>query len=66
MGTEVPSLQTNTSGWLNGNTPGTSLPLSDFYVAHPGDSAATINAALAQGLNLFFTPGSTESTRRST
>jgi hypothetical protein len=26
-------------------------------VAHPGDSAATINQALAQGLNLVFTPG---------
>jgi hypothetical protein len=55
----VPSLQTNSSGvtWANGNTPGTSIPWSQFYVAHPGDSAATINAALSQGLNLFFTPG---------
>jgi len=31
--------------------------MSQFYVARPGDSAATINAALAAGLNLFFTPG---------
>jgi hypothetical protein len=55
----VPSLQTNTSGisWGNGNTPGASIPLSQFYIAHPGDSVATINAALAQGLNLLFTPG---------
>ncbi|MFC0007521.1 discoidin domain-containing protein [Micromonospora siamensis] len=55
----VPSTRTNASGasWLGGSTPGTSLPLSQFYVAHPGDSAATINAALAQGLNLLFTPG---------
>jgi len=55
----VPSTQPNTTGasWLGGNTPGTSLPLSQFYVAHPGDSTATINAALAQGLNLLFTPG---------
>ncbi len=55
----VPSLQTNSSGttWAGGNTPGTSIPWNQFYVAHPGDSAATINAALAQGLNLFFTPG---------
>jgi len=55
----VPNLQTNASGvtWANGNTPGTSLPLSQFYVAKPGDSAATINQALAQGLNLIFQPG---------
>ena len=55
----VPNLSTNSSGatWLNGATPGTSIPLSQFFVAKPTDSAATINAALAQGLNLFFTPG---------
>jgi hypothetical protein len=55
----VPSMRTNSSGvtWANGNTPGTSIPLSQFYVAHPGDSAATLNQALAQGLNLLFTPG---------
>jgi hypothetical protein len=55
----VPSLRTNASGasWANGPTPGTSLPMSQFFVATPSDSAATINAALAQGCNLFFTPG---------
>jgi len=55
----VPNLQTNASGvtWANGNTPGTGLPLSQFYVAKPGDSAATINQALAQGLNMIFQPG---------
>jgi hypothetical protein len=55
----VPNLQTNASGvtWANGNTPGTSIPLTQFYVAKPGDSAATINQALAQGLNLIFQPG---------
>jgi hypothetical protein len=55
----VPSLRTNTSGvtWANGNTPGTAIPLTQFYVAKPGDSAATINNALAQGLNLLFQPG---------
>ena len=55
----VPSTRTNAAGasWLGGATPGTSIPLSRFYVAHPGDSTATINAALAQGLNLLFTPG---------
>jgi hypothetical protein len=52
-------MRTNSSGvtWANGNTPGTSIPLSQFYVAQPGVSAATLNQALAQGLNLLFTPG---------
>ena len=55
----VPNLRTNSSGvsWAAGNTPGTSIPLTQFYVAKPGDSAATINQALAQGLNLIFQPG---------
>jgi hypothetical protein len=53
----VPSLRTNSSGTSWPNTPGTSIPISQFYVAKPGDSAATINQALAQGLNLIFQPG---------
>ncbi|MBO2450818.1 discoidin domain-containing protein [Actinomadura barringtoniae] len=55
----VPSLRHNTRGtsWSGGSTPGSSLPLSQFYVAKPGVTAATLNAALAQGLNLLFTPG---------
>ncbi len=53
----VPSLRTNSSGVTWPNTAGASIPLSQFYVARPSDSAATLNAALNQGLNLFFTPG---------
>ncbi|MEZ0094014.1 RICIN domain-containing protein [Streptacidiphilus sp. EB129] len=55
----VPADQTNSQGttWANGQTPGTSLPISRFYVAKPGDTAATIDAALASGQNLLFTPG---------
>ncbi len=56
----VPSPRTNASGatWSAGSsTPGTSIPMSQFYVAKPTDTGATINAALAAGLNLFFTPG---------
>jgi hypothetical protein len=55
----VPSLRQNSQGttWAGGSTPGASLPLSQFYVAKPGDSAATINNALSQGFNLLFTPG---------
>ena len=55
----VPSAQTNSSGttWANGQTPGQTIPLTDFYLAQPSDSAATINAQLAQGKNLLLTPG---------
>ncbi len=55
----VPALRTNASGasWASGTTAGSSVPMSQFYVAKPTDTAATLNQALAQGLNLFFTPG---------
>jgi hypothetical protein len=55
----VPAKRTNARGpsWGSGTPQGTSLPLSRFYVVKPGTSAATINAALAQGLHLLFTPG---------
>ena len=55
----LPSLRTNSTGasWANGSTPGTSAPMSQFFVATPSNTAAQMNAALAQGCNLFFTPG---------
>jgi hypothetical protein len=56
----VPSLRSNSSGitWHAGSTPGKSIPLSRFYIARPGvDTAATINAELARGRDLLFTPG---------
>ena len=56
----VPSPRSNSQGtsWSSGNnTAGSSLPISSFYLSHPGDSAATINAQLAAGKNLIFTPG---------
>ena len=54
-----PSLRTGASGpsWASGPTPGTSVPMSQFFVADPSMSAATINNALAEGCNLLFTPG---------
>jgi hypothetical protein len=54
-----PSLRTNAAGasWANGPTPGTSVPMSQFFVANPSMSAATINTALSEGCNLLFTPG---------
>jgi len=55
----VPDAQTDSSGvsWASGGTPGSSMPLSQFLVAAPTDSVATINAALAAGRNLLLTPG---------
>ncbi|GAB3255332.1 hypothetical protein [Chitinimonas naiadis] len=55
----VPTHRVNAVGasWSGGATPGYSLPISQFYIARPGDSAATINAALAAGKHLLFTPG---------
>jgi hypothetical protein len=55
----VPSLRQNAQSytWGGGSTAGTSIPLTQFYVAKPTDSAATMNNALSQGLNLLFTPG---------
>lgn len=39
-------------------TPGRAVPLSEFYIARPeGDTAATLNAALAAGKHLLLTPG---------
>lgn len=55
----VPALRTNSQGtsWYNKTPAGSSISLSQFYVVRPGTTAATINAALAQGRNLLFTPG---------
>jgi hypothetical protein len=60
----VPSARSGTRGatWDGGTTAGTSVPLDEFYVARPGDSAARINQALDQGLNLLLTPGIYETT----
>ncbi len=55
----VPSAATNTSGisWADGMTPGRSIPISDFFIARPGDSVQVINNQLARGKNLILTPG---------
>ena len=55
----VPSVQRNTSGttWAAGETAGRSIPITDFFIAKPGDSTLKINAALALGKHLIFTPG---------
>jgi hypothetical protein len=57
----VPSLQHNTTGptWSSNNvTPGLSIPLTKFYIAHSAtDTAATLNTQLAHGKHLLLTPG---------
>jgi hypothetical protein len=55
----VPATRTDSAGptWQNGPTPGRSIPLSDFFVAKPSDSVATINSRLARGKHLLLTPG---------
>ena len=55
----VPTAQFNSSGtsWQNGQTPGRSIPIENFFIARPTDTVQTINDALAQGKNLIFTPG---------
>ncbi|MFJ8194055.1 glycosyl hydrolase [Streptomyces sp. NPDC096094] len=55
----VPSGRSSSSGttWSSGRTPGTSVPLSGFYIAKPSDSAAVINAQLSAGKHLLLTPG---------
>lgn len=55
----VPALRRDSTGttWADGRAKGRGIPLSDFHVARPGDSAATINQALARGKHLLITPG---------
>jgi hypothetical protein len=55
----VPAARTNTSGttWADGDTPGRTLPIGDFFVASPSDSVKVINDRLASGKHLLLTPG---------
>jgi hypothetical protein len=60
----VPALARDSSGitWRSGAAAGRSIPLSRFYIAHPGDTAAAINTQIATGKDLLFTPGMYELT----
>jgi hypothetical protein len=56
----VPALKTNTQGvsWSAGPQPGKSIPIDEFFIAQSSSaSAASINAALAAGKHILFTPG---------
>jgi hypothetical protein len=55
----VPSARRDTRGisWAGGAAPGRTIPLRDFFVARPSDSAKAIDQALARGKHLLLTPG---------
>ena len=56
----IPRLYRDSIGitWRGGETPGETIPISRFYIAHPDvDTAETINAQLDGGKNLILTPG---------
>jgi hypothetical protein len=55
----VPALRRDSSGttWAGGPAAGSSIPIGQFYIATPADSAQSINNALARGQNLILTPG---------
>jgi F5/8 type C domain-containing protein len=53
----LPNLRTNASGTSWPNTPGSSLPITQFYVVIPGATTANIVNALNSNCNLLFTPG---------
>ncbi len=55
----VPALRHDSMGttWGSGPAAGTSIPIDQFFIAKPTDSAQRINVALARGQNLIFTPG---------
>ena len=53
--------------WANGTTPGTSLPMSQFYVANPGDTRGDHQRGAGRRAATCSSPrASTTSTRRST
>ena len=55
----VPAVRRDSAGpsWATGSTPGTAIPIRRFFIATPDDPAPVINAALARGQDLIFTPG---------
>ncbi len=55
----VPAVQHDSVGttWGSGPTPGSSIPIDEFFIARPADDAQSINNALSRGRNVIFTPG---------
>ena len=56
----VPAVRTSARGlsWFAQKPQGRSIPISQFFIAHEGDTATELNAALAQGKHLLLTPAS--------
>ena len=52
-----PTVDSVGTTWAAGPTAGTSIPLTDFFVARPGDKVKDINKALSKGKHLLLTPG---------
>jgi pectate lyase-like protein len=55
----VPSAQRESSGtsWADGETPGRTIPITEFLVATPSTPVQQINNHLARGGHLLLTPG---------
>lgn len=55
----VPGAQTASRGttWARGETPGRTIPITEFFVAEPSSSVQEINNQLARGKHLLLTPG---------
>ncbi len=56
----LPALRRDSVGisWVDGAVaPGKTLPIAKFFIAKPGHTAAQLNAQLAAGRHLLFTPG---------
>jgi hypothetical protein len=55
----VPAVQHNSTGpnFLNGTEAGTSVPLSQFFIASPSTPEFEVQAALDHGQDLVLTPG---------
>jgi hypothetical protein len=55
----VPALRHDSRGvtWADGPAAGSSIPIEQFFIAKPSDSAAVIQNALTNGQHLILTPG---------
>lgn len=55
----VPAAQAESRGttWAGGETPGRTIPITEFFVAEPSSSVQEINNQLARGKHLLLTPG---------
>ena len=59
-----PSVDSAGVSWDGGLPPGRSIPIGDFFLARPTDSARRINQQLQRGKHLIFTPGVYQIDRR--